>query len=320
MANLLEKTRSWKKKAILARLETMPGEDAQPTAADWIEARNVNLTPFDAETADRNLEKPFFGNSGKALVGQYAKLSFEVALAGAGAPGAAPKFADLLLACAMAQTQQAGVSTVFNLVSENIPSISFYINVDGTKMMMVGSRGTFSFSIGAKAIPLFKFEFQSAYLAPVGEAMPSVNMSGWPVEEAVTARNTAPLILGGTGGVGGIALAYSQLDIDIANQLARINLPGPQAEVIITDRQSTGSLVVLAPEHAAFDPFAIAEAGVVQELSTTHGSAAGKRVQVDAKVRVIGVEFTDLEGALAYKLNIEPAPVAGNDELALTWL
>ena len=55
MPNVLATPRFWEKKAILAKAETTVGTDAVPTgAANWMEARNVSLTPYDAETAERN--------------------------------------------------------------------------------------------------------------------------------------------------------------------------------------------------------------------------------------------------------------------------
>jgi hypothetical protein len=56
MPNLITTPRFWKKKAILAKLEAVVGTDSVPTgAANWIEARNLAITPFDVETAERNI-------------------------------------------------------------------------------------------------------------------------------------------------------------------------------------------------------------------------------------------------------------------------
>lgn len=54
--------------------------DAAPVAtANYIEARNVSLTAYDAETVDRNIEMPVMGSNGKPVLPAWAKLSFEVA-------------------------------------------------------------------------------------------------------------------------------------------------------------------------------------------------------------------------------------------------
>ncbi len=315
MPNVLLQPRFWKKKAILIAPEATPGIDAAPTGAvNWIEARNVSFQPFDAETADRNIEQPYFGNGGKLITGKYATLSFEAALVGSATAGTAPKIAPVLLGCGFAETIDAGVSATYNLVSENIGSVTAYINIDGALHKMVGSRGNATLTLSAKGIPLIKFELQSIYIAPVSGVLPVVDKSGWPIEQPVTGATTSGIE------INGVMLAYSTFETNLGNQLARIDLPGPQIEVAITDRKPTGSVIVLAPGLDVFDPFALATAGTPVDIVTTQDNRAGHKVQIDQRVRVIGAEYDQVEGMLAYKLSIEPTPVAGNDELALTYL
>lgn len=315
MANLLATPRFWKSKALMIKTEATVGTDATPTGLlNWIEGRNVSLTPFDAETADRNIEVPYMGNGGKLITGKYCKLTFEAAIVGPGSLGVAPKIGPALIGCGLAETVVVDTSVTYNLASTGFGAVTAYINIDGVKHKMVGSRGNVSLSLSAKAIPLYKFSFESVYIAPVADAMPAIDRTGWPIEEAVSANTTLPMTLGG------IPLAFSQFDMDLGNKLARVNLPGPQVEIAITDRNPTASLTVLAPALAVFDPFGLAEAGTVVTLSTTHGSAAGKKVKFDAHVRVTGADYDKIDGMLAYKLNLEPTPVAGNDEQAITYL
>lgn len=315
MPNLLSTPRFWKKKAILIKAETTVGTDAAPTGLlNWIEARNVSLTPFDAATADRNIELPTFGNGGKLIVAQYAKLSFEAALVGPGAAGTAPKIAPALLACALAETLVASTSAAYNLVSSAVGAVSIYINIDGTRHKMVGARGNVSLTIPAKGIPLQKFEFESVFVAPDATAMPTLDTTGWSVEAPVSSANTLPMT------INAVPLAFSAFDFALGNQLARIDLPGPQVEVAIVDRKPTCSVTVLAPPLATFDPFALASAGNTLTLTTTHGIVAGKKAKIDAKARIVGVDYDRIDEMLAYKLTLEPTPVAGNDEFALTYL
>jgi hypothetical protein len=315
MANLIATPRAWKKKAILAKLEASPGVDAAPTgAANWIEARNVTFEPMDAETVERDIIAPYFGNGGKLITAKYTKISFEVALVGSGAAGVAPKVAPLLLACAMAQTVTPATSVAYNLVSEAIQAVTIYVNVDGVLHKLVGCRGNVALTLAAKGIPLLKFDLESIYTTPAAEAMPAVDRDGWLIEKPVTAATTAALTLGGT------ALAYSACELNLGNQLARIDLPGPQTEVAILDRKPTASATVLAPALAVFDPFALAESGATLALATTQDAGAGRAAQLAAQVRVIGVDYDRIDEMLAYKLTLEPTPIAGNDEFALTYL
>ncbi|NTV10482.1 MAG: hypothetical protein HGA47_06870 [Zoogloea sp.] len=315
MANILTGPRYWKNKALLAKIETTVGTDATPTgAANWIEARNLSITPLESETADRNIEMPWMGSAGKVSVGQYVKASFEVALAGSGAAGTAPKFAPLLLACGMSETLTASTSAAYSLISTAFPAVSMYVNVDGTLHKLIGSRGTVSPSLAKGGIPVLKFEFEAVYTDAAAQTMPTITRTGWPTEEPVNAANTTAVT------INGVALAFSALDISLGNKLTRVNLPGPQIEVAITDRAPSGSVTVLAPALATFDPFALVKSVNVVTLTVTHGTAAGKKAKLDAKIDVTGCDYDNIDGMAAYKLTYEPTPVSGNDEFALTFL
>lgn len=315
MPNVIAAPRFFKNKILLAKIEATVGTDAVPdAAANWMEARNLSLTPLDAETVDRNLALPFMGNSGKISVAQWVKVSFEIAIAGSGTAGTAPKHDALLLACGMAKTVTAGTSVVYNLVSSGFGAVSMYINIDGVLHKMVGARGTVGASLIAKQIPVFKFEFDAAFIDPSAVVIPNATRTGWPIEEAVNAANTSQLA------INSVSLGFSALELALNNERKRLALPGPQAGVEIVDRKPSGSATVLAPTLAVFDPFALAKAGATLPLSVTHGTAAGKKVKVDAKVVVIGSGYDEIEGMAGYKLDLEPTPAAGNDELAFTFL
>lgn len=315
MANVVAAPRFWKKKAILIKREATVGVDAEPTdAANWVEARNVQFQPVDVETAERNIEVPYMGNGGKLVTGRYSTLTFEVALVGPGTAGMAPKVAPLLLASAMAETVVEDTSATYDLVSENIGSVTAYINIDGVLHRMVGCRSNMSLVMNARGIPVMRFELQSIYTTPAATPMGGVDRAGWPIERPVTAATTSAI------SVGAVNLAYSAFELNLGNQLARIDLPGPQIEVAITNRQPTGRVTVLAPVLAVFNPFDLLESGEPQAIETTQDNRDGCRVRVASLAKIIGVEYGDIEGMLAYNLTLEPTPLEGNDEISLAYV
>jgi hypothetical protein len=188
------------------------------------------------------------------------------------------------------------------------------VNIDGVYHKFTGCRGECKFKMSAKGIPMLSFEFDAQYGAPAAVAMPSVTRTGWQIDEGVNDVNTSVLALNG------VNLSLSDLSGAVGNQIARIALPGPQVEVAITDRASSMDLTVLAPTLATFDPFALAIGGTNVALSVTHGSAAGRKVKLDAKVIVTNVDYAEIEGMVGYKMSLTPTPVSGNDELTLTAL
>lgn len=315
MANLLTNTRKWKRKSILFKTEGSYGVDAIPTgAANWIEARNVSLTPMDNEKVARNIDLPYFGTAGSVITSTWAKLSFDVAMVGSGTAGTAPKWAPLLMACGMAQTISAGVSVIYNLVSALIPSVTAYINIDGTLHKLLGCRGEAKVKKTAKGTPMINFTFDALYLTPLADPLPAVNRTGWQLEEGVNSINTTAVSLNA------VNLSFSDFEYSLGNKISRIDLPGPQREITITDRAPQSSITILAPDLADFNPFTLAEAGTTVPLSVTHGSVAGKKVKSDLQVVIVGVDYDRIEENLAYKLTLEPKPVSGDDEIAITCL
>lgn len=315
MANLIPNPRHWRNKALLVKTEASYGVDSTPTGAlNWIEARNVTLTPMDTEKVERNIDLPYMGSAGSVNVTTWGKISFDVAMAPSGAAGVAPKWAPLLMACGTAETVIAVTSVAYNLVSNVFSSVVAYMNIDGTVHKLLGMRGEVKGKVSAKGLPMLSFSFDAIYVTPVEGVLPAVVRTGWMLEEGVNSANTAPVTLGG------VPLAFSTLDWAFGNKIARMDLPGPQREVVITDRNASASMTVLAPDLATFNPFALVEAQTVVVLSSTHGSAAGKKIKTDMQVRVIGVEYDKIEELVAYKLTLDPVPVAGNDEIVLTCL
>lgn len=315
MPNIVSPARFWAKKVVLLKSEVTYGTDPIPTGlANWIEARNVALTAYDVATVDRNVELPFFGTTGKVIVSAWSKLSFDVALATSGIAGTAPKWGPLMLGSSFAETLTATTSAAYNLITDSPGSMTGYLTIDGTLHKFVGSRGNVKGKISAKGIPMLSIELNSLYTMPVVGAMPTIDRTGWIVEDGVNSVNTGKLTIGVTD------LAFSELTWDAGNQLARIDLPGPQKEVMINGRKPSAGCTVMAPALGVFNPYALADSQAALVITNTHGTVAGKKIKTDIKARIIGVAEDNIDGVFAYKLTLDPVPVAGNDEIALTCL
>lgn len=105
----------FRKKIVLAKIEGVYATDPNPTgAANAIEVEDVEITPLDGQALRRGVVKPYLGQTPSVLVGQHARISYGVALAGSGTAGTAPKYGPLLRACAMAETAFTGAATIMN--------------------------------------------------------------------------------------------------------------------------------------------------------------------------------------------------------------
>lgn len=313
MANLIATPRAWKKKSIFMKVEATYGTDPVPVAADWLEARNLQVTPIEAKMVDRNIVLDGKGRVGQLLASANVKLSFDIALAPSGTAGTKPKWDVVMLAAGWASTVVATTSVTYNLTSSAEKSATVYYFEDGTKQTICGVRGSWKLSMDASGLPTMSFEGQGLYLEPVANAMAIVpDKTGWTVEEPVGALRT-------TGTFNGVAVAFSKYEVDQANTVNYINLPGPQEEVVIADRAPTASLTILAPTLDVLNPYALMTGATSVTATVNHGSAVGKKAAITVKSRITGLTEVEVEGYLGYQISMQPeASSAGNDEIVLT--
>lgn len=92
---------SAKKRLLLAKIEAIYGTDPVPTGANALQVTDMDASPMEAETVDRDLLRPFFGQSERLMSQINAKISFGIELAGhaGGVVGKMPKIDQLLQAC-----------------------------------------------------------------------------------------------------------------------------------------------------------------------------------------------------------------------------
>jgi len=101
-----------RKRAILSKIETTYGVDPTPTgAANAILMSNLTVSPMEMTLVQRNNIKAYLGNNSSVLAAIYAKVSFDVEIAGSGTAGTAPAFDSLLRACALSATALAAPVT-----------------------------------------------------------------------------------------------------------------------------------------------------------------------------------------------------------------
>ncbi|WP_322994053.1 phage tail tube protein [Castellaniella sp.] len=310
----LSPKRYWRKLAALAKIETDYGADALPTgAANAIQFSEVTLTPMAGEEARRDLMAAHFGNQGVMLVGDYVELKFSVELAGSGAAGTAPAYGMLLRACGLAETIVADTSVAYEPASSDLEATTLYANLDGVNHKMLGARGTFTLNLTPKQIPRIAFSLRGL-LGPVADApLPAANYAAYQTPLPVTTANTPVHTL---HGYAAIAESY---EMDIANTVEVRNLIGEDS-IQISDRQSTGTMVVEATSLATKDWFAVARAGTKGALALQHGTVAGNIVEIAApKVQIGRPTYGQTQGITNLSLPLLFTPDAGDDEYVFTF-
>lgn len=299
---------------LLAKVETTAGTDAVPTAAlNSMLARGIAPKPVNAEFAERDLIKPYFGSTGKVQVQSYSTIEFEVELAGAGAAGTAPKYGPLLLACGFSENITAATKVDYTPITNNQKTVTIHCFLDGVKHAMVGAKGTLTLSLSAKGIPTMKFSFTGYTAIITDTANPTgSDFTGFTAPLAINKTNTPTFSLHGT------AVKATDLNIDVGNQIDYRNYIGSE-DVTFTDRRMTGSATFEYDSIANKNWWAITNAGTLGTLSMIHGTVAGNIVQLDApKVQVTDPSLNDDNGLSMLSVGLELQPNIGNDELIIS--
>lgn len=301
------------KKAILAKLETVYGTDPTPTgAANAILGVNASFEPSVGEEVSRELVNSHMGHQGVFLTGTYAKLSFEVEMAGAGAAGTVAPYGPLLKACGFAEVISAGVDVQYNPVSGTFDAVTLYFNWDGVNHIMLGSRGNVSCDLSAQKVPRFKFDFVGLLGTIADVAMPAQTLTAFKKPVPVSKANTTMSLHGQS------ALGFENIKIDAGVKVEpRILINKETIEIV--SREATGEVTIEAAALATINWFNIAHGHTDGVMAFQHGTVAGNIVKLDAPVVQIGrPKYADNQNIINQVLPLMLKPSAGNDELKIT--
>ena len=305
-----------RKRLLLAKTETTYGTDPTPTgASNAILVRNLEITPLQAETVSRDLIRPYLGNSDQLLAQTRVEVTFEVELAGSGAAGTAPAYGPVLKACALAETIVATTSVTYAPVSASFSSCTLYFHNNGIRHKVTGCRGSFELTAEVGQIPVIAFTMTGIYNAPTDETLPTPTY----------ANQVAPLIFknGNTSNFSAFSYAgcLQSLNFQVANEVIYRELVGCSKEVLITNRNPSGTCVIEAPSIATKDFFTIANGSSTGSITFQHGATAGNIVTFTTAQSDIGSPtYSDQDGIQMLNLPYLAIPSSsGNDELSLAF-
>lgn len=303
--------RRWNKLAMLFKLEATYGSDAAPTAANAIIGTNVTFTPIEGEEVSRELMLPYMGNQGVVLAGIYARLEFEVEVAGAGAPGDVPAYGSILRAAGMAETVTEDTDVTYTIIEDGTESGSLYFISDKVQHVLLGCQTNIAPSFAPSAIPRFRVTVLGLFGTITDIAvMPAVTMANWMTPLTVSKANTVMSLHGWN------AIAES-LSVDLGNTLTPRMLIGEEL-IMISARSSTGTAVVKAESLATINWFDRALKRTRGALSLIHGTQAGNTVEIVAPAVEIGKPTqSQTNNIINYSLPLSLCPIDGMDELSI---
>lgn len=305
--------KSMKNMLLLAKAQPTIDVDPVPTAAlNAMLVRSMGPTIIKAEFVKRNLLRGYKGNFASLAVGVHRMIECEVELAGSGAAGTAPKWAPLLMACDFSETLLAATSATYQPVA-NGSLATLYGYVDDVMFKMTNCKGSVSFELNSKNIPVMKYRFLGEYSTITDATNPTGQVfTGFQKPLTVGKANTPTFTAFGYSPV------VQNFSFDVANALSYRELIGA-AGPYVADRMPTGSATVEMPLVSAANFGELVRLGSETALNVTHGTTAGNIVTVSLPKVQLTSEPTisnDNEVAmvgLQYSVN----PNAGNDEIVL---
>lgn len=309
---------SHRKRLILLKEEATYAVDPTLAAANAKLTSALSIRPLEGQYVNRELVDGELGLKPEELINVHAGVTFQSEAGGGGAAGTAPAWAEAALACGFAETINAGVSAVYNLVSEVYSSVYVRTHIGGTTdghaQDIAGCRGTWGFTANANELPYWSFDLRGQFATPVKGAAPSVAYTSHVKPPRIEPANVTAFTLGGT------TLRFRSFSMQSGNQIG-VNRYANLVETFLGDRAITGSAVVQMPDLASKDLIAMARAGTLEALAFTYGTTAGNIVSLAApkvQVKLAGEPYQNAEGDLDISLDLNFTPDTGDDEVAFT--
>ena len=305
-----------RKRVILIEAESSYATDPTPGATDAVLVRDLTITPQSSDVVSRELIRPYLGASEQLLANTRVECTFAVELAGSGSAGTAPRYGSALKACGLSEVVVSSTRVTYAPVSTGFSSVTIHYNIDGVRHKVTGARGTVELSAEVGQIPVLNFSMQGIYNAPDDSALPSVTYGNQEEPLIFKNGNTSSFQLLSFGG------ALQSVNFDLGNELVYQELVGGTKQVLLVDRQATGSVTIQAPTIAQKDFFAAALVdSTLGNLQFTHGTNAGNIVQfTSSKVDIGDVNYGDIDGIASLEIPYTLVPsTSGNDEFSLIY-
>ena len=213
-------------------------------------------------------------------------------------------------------TYSIDAQVVYTPVSATFGSVTLHYNIDGVLHKLTGCRGTFALNANVGEIPTIDFTMTGIYNAPTDTAAPAVTYADQATPLIFKNGNTGAFsLLGYTG-------CMQSVSLDIGNEVLYRELISCSKQVLITNRNATGTSVIEAPTIAQKDYFTAALSdGTLGDLSFIHGNTAGNLVSLySTRVDIGDPSYEDQDGIHMLSIPYTAIPsTVGNDEFRLVF-
>ncbi len=323
---------SARRKLIMAAIEAVYGTAVATAAADAVLVHDPSLTPVTGGTADRELVRSYYGASEQIPVNTHQQIEFGVELAGPGGFDplteaiTAPAWGKLLRACGFAESIEKKIAAdphknivQYTPITGAEPSLTVRGNWDGQQHVLAGCRGSVALSLAAADIPRLRFTLTGLWQKPTSVAAIAGQYGAWKAPRPGSTRDTPTVSLFGQAG-----LKMRSFELDLAVEVVHREVIGAANEVVIVDRDPSGTIVLDMSPLSAWNPFDLAASGSVGALRIVHGGPdtvanAGKLVGIDCpRIQIGEPTYGDDSGIQQVSIPFRAAPNSGNDEITVS--
>ena len=307
------------RRALLAKIETTLGSDAQPTASEnAILVADLSLAPLLAEQARRAQNLTHFASPERYIATPHAEVSFAVECAPAATAQQTPPWDPLLKACGCSASRGASENNtlVYKPSSATTPTLSLHIHMHETRHVLTACRGTFSIQLEPQEFPLLVFQFRGRYTTPQNSSFPTTDTDNFALPSLPSSSSLPTFTLGEQNER--LALGVERFQFNLNNSFPfspRLN----EESIDIVAREPDATLVIRDPGTARHNLFAIAEAGQKTPLRFTLGTRQGERLHfLLPKAQLQPPQYRESDGLQYLNLPLVCLPDAGDDEFSLT--
>lgn len=305
-------------RTLVAKIESTYGVDSLPLpATDGVLLRSAEISPLELETVEHTVVRPYLGNYKQLVAGRMVRMTVEVPMTGFGSAGPAsplPGLDALLRCCGLARTISAGVSVTYTPINTGFQGATLKFYQDGTLHTLLGVRGTPSFVLRMRDVPVYRFELTGLYVPVADAALVQPTLSGYPEPLPVAFGNTT--VANFLGSATGVCL--NSLEMALNNTVVYRNLVNCGEAVEVTGRAAGGSFEIEALLVATKDIWTQISSAGTSAINVTHGTAVGNRVQLISNVaQVTNPSFTDQDNIVLVSGDLRLVPTAANNEFSL---
>ncbi|MBL4782992.1 MAG: hypothetical protein JKX92_12190 [Porticoccaceae bacterium] len=303
---------------ILLKLESTYKVDAGPLGANALQVANINITALDGDTVARNNYRGFQGAQEQVRITKHVKIDFELELAGSGVVDTPVPYADLYKLTGHAQTITASTSVDYTLVSENYDSATIAYYLGPIKHTILGVRGSGSWVLNIKGLPVFKVSLWGFYVTPVNAGAPSgVDFSSILKPLLVSEDTVAAMTWFG------ITLKMEELTIEQGGNVAPEFLTSG-SEVMINGRDAKVTMKIKEPNPDDINFWEKAEEHDAGPFAFTRGNSPANDGQIftfaAANVSLIDVSRSFDNGTARLTLTGSIVPTVKNNDYTFATL